>query len=93
MKSFVIISLISQAAIASPTCDDLVKDCNAALQAQVQANQLQKLVINDYEQRKDLDDQRIQFLENENSAWYRSPWLWMFVGFATGAYLGIEARK
>lgn len=77
----------------TPTCDDVLNSCDAALKAKQRELDLADLGI------KIRDDDRVRLqkenadLRDRGSAWYQNPAVWAAIGVIVGAYAGARATR
>lgn len=78
---------------ATPTCDEVLNSCDAALKAKQRELDLSTLGI---QIRQDemvrLQKQNTQLLE-KGASWYENPAVWAALGVIAGAYIGAKATK
>lgn len=72
---------------ASPSCNDVINACDKALDAKDNQIKIRDLGLS-------VRDDQITGLKKDNadlehsmSAWYRSPYLYLFLGLATGVFV------
>lgn len=88
-KFFIILLTLCQLSYADnkPTCKDIIDACDKALDAKDSQIKIRDLGLS-------MRDDQITGLKKDNadlehslSAWYRSPYLYLFLGLATGVFV------
>lgn len=81
---------------SAETCPEVLKKCDAALQAQIELNQLKDDLISNLQMKTALQDALLEDKNRELNAWYRDPvkvsaltaLTLVLIGFTTGAIGG-----
>lgn len=78
---------------ATPSCEQVLDACDAALKAKQRELDLADLGI------KIRDEHRVELqkenarLREESGAWYRNPFVWAAIGVIAGTYVGARATR
>lgn len=80
-------------ALAKPSCDQVLSACDAALNAEIHENQLQKQLIQDLTAKNKLDEDELHRIQDKDSGLFRQPWFWAGVGAVLGGYVVVKVRQ